>query len=211
LYLHVFDWPESGELLVPGLKSPVQESYLLADKKPLEFRSSDDGVLVSLPSQSPDENDSVIALKVRGPLEIESTSSAAGQDGSLVLTAEMAFLHNNEGSPDVRVRGAEGNSNIGYWTDAHAWVEWPLKIEQPGEYYVSAEIAVQAASSNFRFGLPNQPVLVEVKSTGGYGSYETRPLGTISFDEAGEYSLQIRPDVERWQPINVRKVQLKLK
>ncbi len=31
LYLHVFDWPKDGELLVPGLKNKVTQAYLLAD------------------------------------------------------------------------------------------------------------------------------------------------------------------------------------
>ena len=31
LYLHVFDWPQGGQLLVPGLKSAVQRAYLLTD------------------------------------------------------------------------------------------------------------------------------------------------------------------------------------
>ena len=31
LYLHVFDWPKDGELVVPGLKNQVTKAYLLAD------------------------------------------------------------------------------------------------------------------------------------------------------------------------------------
>ena len=34
LYLHVFDWPKDGELLVPGLKNEIRQAYLLADRRP---------------------------------------------------------------------------------------------------------------------------------------------------------------------------------
>jgi hypothetical protein len=30
LYLHVFDWSTYGKLMVPGLKSPVQRTWMLA-------------------------------------------------------------------------------------------------------------------------------------------------------------------------------------
>ncbi|QDT00894.1 Carboxylesterase NlhH [Adhaeretor mobilis] len=211
LYLHVFDWPDSDELLVPGLKSTVQEAFLLADKNPLKTRLTEAGVLVSLPSNAPDENDSVIVLKVQGALDIDSDSSLEQQDGSLVLTAETAFLHNNEGSRDIQVQGAEGTPNIGYWTDAHAWVEWSVKFDQPGTYEVSAEMAIEKAKSSFRIGLPEKQVTVEVTSTGGYGSYTEKFLGTIKIEQAGTYSLQIIPEADSWQPINLRKLRLKLK
>lgn len=210
LYLHVFDWPDDCELMVPGLKNSVQEAYLLADKTPLDVRTTEAGVLVSLPAEAPDENDSVIVLKVPRPLEIENTPPAEQQDGGLTLTAEMAFLHNNEGSRDVRVQRAGSSANLGYWTDAHAWVEWPLRIDRPGAYEITAEIAVEAARSKFSIEIRDQHLPVEVLSTGGYQSYTTKPLGTISIEKAGEYSLQIHPNVKHWQPINIRKVQLSL-
>jgi hypothetical protein len=31
LYLHVFNWPVNGKLVVPGLKNEVRKAYLLAD------------------------------------------------------------------------------------------------------------------------------------------------------------------------------------
>ena len=42
LYLHVFNWPADGQLLVPGLKYPAERAYLLADpaKKSLPCRAA---------------------------------------------------------------------------------------------------------------------------------------------------------------------------
>ena len=47
LYLHVFDWPENGELLVPGLKNDVQHAHLLADRASVETQGQDEGVMVT--------------------------------------------------------------------------------------------------------------------------------------------------------------------
>ena len=37
LYLHVFDWPADGKLIVPNLGSPVTNCYSLAGKKKLKL------------------------------------------------------------------------------------------------------------------------------------------------------------------------------
>ena len=211
LYLHVFDWPKDGELLVPGLKSAVAESYLLADGRAVKTRRTDAGVAVSLPAKAVDAVNSVIVLKVSGTLEVAPVSAMLQKDGSLVLTPEFAYLHNNEGARQVQVQNADKTANIGSWTDVNAWVEWPLKISRPGEYEITAELAVEAAQTGFRIGLAGQQQSVQVATTGGFQTYAERPLGTITIKEAGSYSLQINPEPGQWQPINLRKLVLKLK
>ncbi len=211
LYLHVFDWPEDGKLSVPGLKNRVLQAYLMANWKALKTRQEEAGVLVLLPAQAPDEINSVVVLKVNGALNVEVALPMPQKDGALILSAESAYLHNNEGSRDVRVQDRDGRANLGYWTDAEAWVEWSFKIGKPGQYEVLAELAVEEERTCFRIVLPNQQKLVEIASTGGYGNYVSKSLGTLSFDKAGEYTLQIKPDRDDWQPINLRQLELRLR
>ena len=64
--------------------------------------------------------------------------------------------------------------------------------------------------NRFRFVLPDQQETVEVGSTGGYGNYVEKSLGKFSFDKAGEYTLQLKPEKDDWQPINLRQLELKL-
>ena len=64
LYLHVFNWPAEGRLIVPNLNSPAKRAYLLTDaeKRPLPLALADEGVVITVPKQSPSDIDSVIAL-----------------------------------------------------------------------------------------------------------------------------------------------------
>ncbi len=62
VYLHIFDWPESGTLDVAGLGRILRAS-MLADGRPLTFRQTPQRVSIDLPSQSPDPNASVIAIE----------------------------------------------------------------------------------------------------------------------------------------------------
>ncbi|HUW20924.1 MAG TPA: alpha-L-fucosidase [Sedimentisphaerales bacterium] len=67
LYLHVFDWPKDGRLVVPAVKNRTEEVYLLADREhKLSFTQEEDcTVVVSVPAEAPDLIDTVIVLKIK--------------------------------------------------------------------------------------------------------------------------------------------------
>jgi alpha-L-fucosidase len=65
LYLHVFDWPADGKLLVPGLKSKATEAKILATGEKLKFSADGAGVTISVPATAPDKISSTIVLKVK--------------------------------------------------------------------------------------------------------------------------------------------------
>jgi alpha-L-fucosidase len=69
LYLHVFNWPSDGKLVVPGLNAPVESAMLLADGKKLEAKNGAEGVTVTLPAAAPDAISSTVVLKVKGKVE----------------------------------------------------------------------------------------------------------------------------------------------
>jgi alpha-L-fucosidase len=63
IFIHVFEWP-SVPLEINGLQTKVLSAYLLANGRPLKIRQSEGRLQVELPSQGPDPNVSVIALRV---------------------------------------------------------------------------------------------------------------------------------------------------
>ncbi len=67
MYLHVFDWPEDGQLQVEGIGNRAVRAYLLADpgEKVVVKRSGTD-LHLALPADPPDEACSVVVLEVRG-------------------------------------------------------------------------------------------------------------------------------------------------
>ena len=76
LYLHVFDWPEDGRLLVPGLKNRVKQAYLMDGWQGVKTEQTESGVVVSLPAQAPDEIVSVVVLKVSGVLDVAKVQAS---------------------------------------------------------------------------------------------------------------------------------------
>ena len=89
LYLHVFDWPEDGRLVVPGIGNHVVKAQLLAAPEARFAALELEGniVLRMLPEAAPDQHVSVIKLTVEGaPVIFESPKIVAAADE---LVSEM--------------------------------------------------------------------------------------------------------------------------
>jgi alpha-L-fucosidase len=63
VYLHVFNWPQSGTLDVPPFNATVKSATLLAGKAALDVNKNGDGFSIKVPAQAPDSFASVIALE----------------------------------------------------------------------------------------------------------------------------------------------------
>ena len=61
-YVHIFDWP-AGPFTITGLPSKVLSARLLANNQPLHVEQSSNDLSITLPSQAPDANVSVVALR----------------------------------------------------------------------------------------------------------------------------------------------------
>lgn len=70
LFLHVFNWPKDGNLLVPGLKNSVKSASLLASPVRLKTALTADGVLISVPAVAPDKISTTVVLKTDDALDI---------------------------------------------------------------------------------------------------------------------------------------------
>lgn len=68
LYLHVFNWPADGKLVVPGLKNKINSAQLLSGGKKLSTTTTDEGVVINVPAQAPDAIATVIKVETAGTL-----------------------------------------------------------------------------------------------------------------------------------------------
>lgn len=66
LYLHVFDWPTDGKLVMPALSNQLVSVSLLGSKEKIKAKQKDGAVEVKLPDTAPNKIASVIKLEVKG-------------------------------------------------------------------------------------------------------------------------------------------------
>lgn len=208
LYLHIFDWPEDGELLVPGLESPVAKASLVANGQTLETTRTEDGVVVSLPKEAIDPIATVCALHLDGELSVKKAIPTQGKNGQILLPVKLADIHNPSYGSHIELEEKDGKSNIGHWTDARAWVEWSFRVRKAGSFDVVADVALQAAQTKIELTVGGSKLPVTVDATGGYDQFRKVTLGRIEISEAGVHTLKITPVKKNWNPLNIRSVVL---
>ena len=208
LYLHVFDWPKDGRLLVPGLKNTVTSARLLATGQALTAEAVADGAAITVPAASPDAVAAVIAVQVEGPVRVEKILPKQAADGTVTLTAILADIFNVQGT-NTQVESKQGIYNIGHWTGSACRVQWQFRVDRAGVYEIAADVAVQGGDSRAVLKIGDKAFTAQFFSTGSYDVFQTQRLGSVVLDAPGVYTLEITPVREAWTPINVRSVTLR--
>ncbi|MCW5941075.1 MAG: alpha-L-fucosidase [Fimbriimonadaceae bacterium] len=199
LYLHVFDWPKDGKLVVPGLRSPVGSASLLVGGKKLAWSRTPGVVEIAVPTKAPDAVSTTVRLALKGAVLVEESPLVLKLGSSLALEPDEATLH---GELQSEERG--GKPNLGYWTDPKDYSEWTFTAEASGMVRLTTEIATPASAA-FTVTLGGQTVRFASPETGSYESYRTVALGTYPV-VAGKNTLVVRPIAEGWRPMNLRAI-----
>jgi len=110
LYLHVFDWPAAGKLVLSGLLNTPVNAFLLSDpkKKPLRVERRDDALLITLPKETPDEINSVIALEVNGQPDMTDPPVFAAEFNTFTDSLSIALSTDRK---NVEIRYNFGKSD----------------------------------------------------------------------------------------------------
>jgi alpha-L-fucosidase len=193
LYLHVWEWPTDGRLVVP-MQGQVRSARLLGHDRDAALAaapSEAEGgrLVVEVPSSPVDPACSIVRLELDGdPLPMPFLIFPS-PDGRLMLTPHDATLE----GPSIRIErvGVIGDvtHNIGYWLDPAATATWPVGIgaAQGGNYRVEAELACAdaAAGSRMSFEFEGEfeggrgTLEFTVPATGGWQSYRRVGLGQV--------------------------------
>ncbi|TAL44555.1 MAG: hypothetical protein EPN92_08600, partial [Chitinophagaceae bacterium] len=104
LYLHVFNWPKNGKLVINGLENEVMNASLLAGGKKIQFSKKDNVITLQLPVNAPDPVNTVIVLDIKGsPVVYKSP----------VINANADIFVNNL-AVEITLPPAQGNVVVHY-------------------------------------------------------------------------------------------------
>jgi hypothetical protein len=198
----VFDWPSDGRIPV-AVTNEVVSCELLADaSRKFEVTSQEDGVVVNLSGTAPDPSCSVVVLTITGEPQAVVYRISPQADGQLVLSAVDAELKGQ-----LQIEEKDGKPNIGFWVNSEDSVAWSVRIQQPAEFTVVADIATMGESNLIVQCGANQ-LAAKTPNTGDYAKFQTVELGRIHVDPAGEGSIVVRPAKQGWSPVNIRTITL---
>lgn len=69
-YVHVWNWPADGKILLPGVKTAATSGRLLANGRAVSSALTPAGLVVTLPGAAPDADVSVAALEFSGAVRV---------------------------------------------------------------------------------------------------------------------------------------------
>ncbi|MGF7048235.1 alpha-L-fucosidase [Paenibacillus sp. DS2015] len=200
LYLHVFDMPQDGKLIVPGLKTRIERVYELASGMDMAYEVvSDQDIQIVLPSLSHPSEDSeikpfVIAIACCGTVEGNSTSLLLSGEG---VSNVLGVFESEITGPSLRYdTGKINRDNLLDWCDERETAVWHIRTSSPGRFRVSIEYGCgegeDGGGGSYMVRTTTQTLHAEVQSTGGPYIFQRFDIGELEFPEAGEYAIVLQ-------------------
>jgi alpha-L-fucosidase len=108
LYLHVFDWPKDGQLIVP-FSNKITKAWLLADARTnLKITAGKEKSVLQLPAYAPDKIASVVAVEFAGePVILPIPSQGVKVNASSIEAGSNASAL-TDGDPKTKWQAAKG-------------------------------------------------------------------------------------------------------
>jgi len=127
----------------------------------------------------------------------------AGVDGIIHLLPEDATLHGGS----IRVEKSSELSHIGHWRNPDDTAVWKIRVEKAGRYLVRIESSAEAGGAVLIVKCAGKLAL-RVPNSGSMQSYKTSRVGELTLAADNGITLTLKPVVDGWQPVHVRKVEL---
>lgn len=136
LYLHVFDWPKDGKLVVP-MDNKIKSAVLLANPAlNLKINKTKGQVIIQLPIYAPDKNASVVALDFEGEPNVLQAPSI----GKTVIASTCDSVSKAEFITD--------NNLATKWQAAPSAKTASLEIDLGTQYSISGLGVIEKSSAN---------------------------------------------------------------
>ena len=112
LYLHVFNWPKDGKLVVP-FSNKITKAYLLADDKTsLKVTAGKENSAIQLPVYAPDKIASVVAVEFEGTPVVQPIPSKGAKVSATSTGEESQTSFITDGDPKNVWRAAKSEKFV---------------------------------------------------------------------------------------------------
>lgn len=198
LYLHVFDWPADGLIIVPGLLSRVSNVYPLAVGGGLEAkRVGEQDLLIRLNGQKRpgDGTPAVFAVECAEPVAgnpVRLLMNGAGAPPEFELGVFESELSGGQLRYDT---GKRNRDNLLDWTEQDDFAAWKVRTLGPCAFAVRLEYGCGAEGGGvYTVQSAGQFLTAEVQPTGGTYDFCSFEVGNLYFPEAGEFTIELRAE-----------------
>jgi len=217
LYLHVFNWPANGQLVVGGLKSDVlPQALLLSDidqvmhgtgavrnirgLKVVRLNATDVDVVV--PLQAPDQADAVVVLVNKGNIDADGRRLLQPQYPVEILRAFDGQL-----SKGLKFGpGKKSDDVVMDWNSNDESITWSVRLAEPATYEVLVNYDQTNTTANtFTVNVGSKALTAATKKSDN----QFIPVGTVSLSP-GSFDISIVPnDLKSGELFRLRSLELR--
>jgi len=195
LYLHVFNWPSNGQLIVGGLKSNVKKAYLLADpaKKSLKTKRINElDLVITLTDKAPDGNNSVIVLETDGKIETDPIRLLTGWKTKQRL---LAYDAQQQGNGFKYGDGKTDRFYVEGWNKKDQSLSWTLRVNEPMKFNTNLKyIALADGGGQLQLKVDGAILFDKIEINDKQNGPATKRIGELSL-KPGIHTLSIIPTV----------------
>lgn len=206
LYLHVFEWPKDGKLLLAGLKTAVDAAYLIADESETKLnvkRLNSSDLSIDIPAVAPDGSDAVLVLELKAPVKAEGTRLLSARNTNRLLAFDASLHGKGFGFGD----GKTDRYFVDGWKSKTQSLSWDFRTSQPVEYQVLIKY-LSGATAGGTYLLQLGDFKKELSVITQKAGVVIQDIGTIKLNK-GVAQLKIAPlQVPGNEPMKLLEVQL---
>jgi alpha-L-fucosidase len=192
LYLHVFNYPKSGNLVVGGLTSDIDEAWIVQDKSKKTLtnnRLNDKDMAIDLPRTAPDSMNTVVAVKLKN-------KKAPYAVRLLEADSENIFYAFDAAQTGDGFKYGDGKPNRNYvagWKNASQQLSWKFRTNSAAEFavYIDYNTASDTETGTVALQTGGKTFTVNYSPFLEKNGYNTLLAGKIQLPE-GEYSCTLK-------------------
>ncbi len=181
-YLHVFDWPENGKIQLGGLKSDIEQAFMLADanQTTLEYQRLDPATVeIRLAGNQPAIGHAVVVMDVEDATQVDEFRLLATRNANMLHGFDSEIVGKGFEFGDGKVN----RDYIAGWVNHEQRLVWKVVLREPAVYAVSVEYQ--------RTGDPGEFMV----SSGG-NTLQATTRGKVVEQWFSDY---IRQDLGKWE------------
>ena len=208
LYFHVFQWPEDGVLVVPGLRNKVISVETLKSGNPLDYERVGENIEINLNGIVPDNYNTVLKMKIEGKPDVVNNMPMENEKGEIMLPVAYGFIHNRGYGEKAVLSDLSEKAHIDNWVDGGTRLEFMFEVKEPGSFSVMIDAASETKDIELNIQMDEQDHHFEFKGSGDLSNFEDARLGDIQFSRSGVNVMTLKAGVAPWNRLKLRSMKL---